>query len=318
MEPPRRIFVVGSANMDMVLRVPRLPHLGETLSGSDLDLFPGGKGANQACAAGRLGGDVRFVGCVGSDLFGAQLIESLERAGVDTSRVRQTQRATGCASIYVEPNGQNSIVISPGANADLGVEHVREALQDLKSSDFVLLQLEVPFESVRFALETARAAGATSLLDPAPARKLEASSLQLVNVLTPNQTEAEILFQIETPEDFEDREWVRFASESLKFGPGCVIFKLGSAGCAICCDGVATRVDGFPVNAIDTTAAGDVFNGALAVALSEGRSMTASAQFANAAAAVSVTRPGAQTSIPLRAEVDEFTKGFIECLPLIP
>src|SRR4051812_22418057 len=143
-----RIFVVGSANMDMVLRVPRFPRSGETLTGSDLDLFPGGKGANQACAAGRLGAEVHFVGCVGSDPFGTQLVQSLREAGVDVSRVRTSQRATGCASIYVQPNGQNSIVISPGANSDVNPEHVRESLQDLRCSDFVLLQLEIPFETV--------------------------------------------------------------------------------------------------------------------------------------------------------------------------
>lgn len=307
-----RIFVVGSANMDMVLRIPRFPHPGETLAGSDLDLFPGGKGANQACAAARLGGDVRFVGCVGTDAFGTQLVQSLRTAGVDVSHVRTTSRASGCASIYVDSNGRNSIVISPGANADVSAEHVAGALQDLDSSDFVLLQLEIPFETVQFTLEVVKSAGATSILDPAPARRLDRATLQLVNLLTPNQTEAGILlgaeYLAEEEQDPSDCELKRLGSETLKLGPQAVLFKLGRAGCAIYSDGVAAVVDGFKVKATDTTGAGDVFNGALAVALAEGRPMSAAAQFANAAAAISVTRSGAQPSIPRRDEVDEFVK----------
>jgi ribokinase len=301
-----RIFVVGSANMDMVLRVPRFPRAGETLAGSDLDLFPGGKGANQACAAARLGGDVRFVGCVGSDIFGTQLLKSLREAGVDISRVRALSRATGCASIYVAPNGQNSIVISPGANAGVTFEHVADALGDLNSSDFVLLQLEIPFETVRLTLQKAKSAGATSIFDPAPARKLDRDVLQLVTLLTPNQTEAGILLGRENVDEQEDCDLIRLASETLKLGPASVIFKLGEAGCAICSANSATRVGAYTVKAVDTTGAGDVFNGALAVALADGRSMPAAARFANAAAALSVTRPGAQASIPSRDEVDKF------------
>ena len=304
-----RIFVVGSANMDIVLQVPRFPHAGETLAGSELDLFPGGKGANQACAAARLGGDVRFVGCLGSDIFGTQLLESLREAGVDISRVRTLSQATGCASIYVAPNGQNSIVISPGANAGVTFEHVSDALGDLNSSDIVLLQLEIPFETVRLTLEKTRSAGATSIFDPAPARKLDRGVLQLVSLLTPNQTETGILLERENVEDEqEDCDLIQLASDTLNLGPASVIFKLGEAGCAICSDRAATRVGAYPVKAVDTTGAGDVFNGALAVALAEGRSMPAAARFANAAAALSVTRPGAQASIPSRDEVDKFVE----------
>lgn len=307
-----RIFVVGSANMDMVLRVPRFPRAGETLTGSDLDLVPGGKGANQACSAARLGGDVHFVGCVGNDLFGTQLIGSLQAAGADVTRVRSTSRATGCASIYVESNGQNSIVISPGANAEVSVEHVRHVLDDLNPSDFVLLQLEIPFETVRFTLELARSVGATSILDPAPARPLDVAALSLVDLLTPNQTEAGILLSEDEPREEQaeatDSDLKRLGSAMTELGVRTVLFKLGGSGCAIYSREVAARVDGFSVTAIDTTGAGDVFNGALAVALSEGLPITASAQFANAAAAISVTRSGAQTSIPGRTEVDGFMK----------
>jgi len=189
----RRIFVIGSANMDLVLRVPRFPEAGETLPGTDLELHPGGKGANQACAAARLGGDVHFAGCLGSDAFGERLFESVKAAGVATANLRITDRPTGCASIYVTPEGQNAIVISPGANAEVGAEDVRLVLADLTRDDLVLLQLEVPFESVQVALQLARAGGATAILDPAPARVLDAGSLALASILTPNQTEAGVL-----------------------------------------------------------------------------------------------------------------------------
>lgn len=307
-----RIFVVGSANMDMVLRVPRFPRAGETLTGSDLELVPGGKGANQACSAARLGGDVHFVGCVGADLFGTQLIQSLQAAGVDVTRVRSTSRASGCASIYVEANGQNSIVISPGANADVSFEHVRHVLQDLNSSDFVLLQLEIPLETVHFTLELARAAGATSMLDPAPARRLDTVTLGLVDLLTPNQTEAGVLLSADELREEQgepsDSELNRLGSELTMLGVRTLLLKLGGSGCAIYSRERATRMGAFPVHARHTTAAGDVFNGALAVALAEGLSVVAAAQFASAAAAISVTRSGAQTSIPDRKELDEFVK----------
>lgn len=185
-----RIFVVGSANMDLVIRVPRFPHSGETIGGGDLALYPGGKGANQAVAAARLGGSVVFAGCIGNDLFGAQLVEALSAAGVDVSRIRRTDRASGCASIYVDAGGENSIVLSPGANADVHLEYVRDVLHDVTSADFVLLQLEIPFASVQCALQLASEAKAISILDPAPARALDRDTLRLVHILTPNQTEA--------------------------------------------------------------------------------------------------------------------------------
>ncbi len=303
----RRIFVVGSANMDLVLRVPRFPLAGETLTGSDLQLVPGGKGANQACAAARLGGEVYFVGCTGDDTFGSQLLLSLRDAGVKVERMRTSPRATGCASIYVQPNGQNSIVISPGANADLQSGQVREALHDLRRDDIVLLQLEIPFETVQLTLEIGKAAGATTILDPAPASPLGRDTLQLVDIVTPNETEAAILFGLEKDaQGQDDREPGRLGCKALALGARSVIFKLGEAGCAIVSRELAAKLDAYPVKATDTTAAGDVFNGALAVALSESRSLIAAAQFANAAAALSVTRSGAQTSVPARADTDKF------------
>ena len=271
--------------MDLVLRVPRFPVAGETLAGGDLELHAGGKGANQACAAAKLGGTVIFIGCVGRDAFGERLTASLQDAGVQTGHLRKADRATGCASIYVTAEGQNSIVISPGANADVSAADVQVALADLTCDDLVLLQLEIPLETVVSALEVAKVVGATTILDPAPAQNLSAALLRLVSILTPNETEAGVV---------------------LERGAGAVILKLGASGCQIQEASGCIAVRGFAVDAVDTTAAGDVFNGALAVGLAEGLTMAAAARFANAAAAISVTRAGAQTSIPARAEVDAF------------
>lgn len=281
--------------MDLVLRVPRFPVAGETLAGGDLELHAGGKGANQACAAAKLGGTVIFIGCVGRDAFGERLTASLQDAGVQTGHLRKADRATGCASIYVTAEGQNSIVISPGANADVSAADVQVALADLTCDDLVLLQLEIPLETVLSALEVAKVVGATTILDPAPAQNLSAALLRLVSILTPNETEAGVV---------------------LERGAGAVILKLGASGCQIQEASGCIAVRGFAVNAVDTTAAGDVFNGALAVGLAEGLTMAAAARFANAAAAISVTRAGAQTSIPARAEVDAFLHshdGKTEC-----
>ena len=281
--------------MDLVLRVPRFPVAGETLAGGDLELHAGGKGANQACAAAKLGGTVIFIGCVGRDAFGERLTASLQDAGVQTGHLRKADRATGCASIYVTAEGQNSIVISPGANADVSAADVQVALADVTCDDLVLLQLEIPLETVVSALEVAKVVGATTILDPAPAQNLSAALLRLVSILTPNETEAGVV---------------------LERGAGAVILKLGASGCEIQEASGCIAVRGFAVDAVDTTAAGDVFNGALAVGLAEGLTMAAAARFANAAAAISVTRAGAQTSIPARAEVDAFLHshdGKTEC-----
>ena len=302
METTPRIFVIGSANMDLVLPVPRFPAAGETLQGGDLELHAGGKGANQACAAGRLGGHVYFAGCVGNDSFGERLTKSLRDAGVSTEHLRTAASPTGCASIYVTPEGQNSIVISPGANAMVTVGDVDRALAGLTSRDFVLLQLEIPMEAVLAALERAAEAGATSILDPAPARTLPAQCFALASILTPNETEAGTL----AGEAGKDAATGELGERLRQRGAGRVILKLGDKGCQLFDGNEQTAVAGYRVTAVDTTAAGDVFNGALAVALAEGLTLSGAAQFANAAAALSVTKAGAQPSIPNRQEVDVF------------
>lgn len=299
-----RIFVLGSANMDLVLPVDHLPRAGETLSGGDLALFPGGKGANQACAAARLGGRVLMIGQVGDDPFGPRLLASLSSAGVDVSRVGVSTRPTGCACIYVLPGGENTIVISPGANATLDPATALARLHDLSDGDLLLLQLEIPLETVEAALAFAAARGATTILDPAPARPLSKDLLGKVGLLTPNQTEAACILGDRESEVESFEEAARAARSLIALGPLAVVMKLGALGC-LWTDGSAQHQATPPrVAPVDTTAAGDVFNGALSVALAEGAAMASALRFANAAAAVSVTRMGAQSSIPNRAEVD--------------
>ena len=298
------IFVLGSANMDLVIAVDHLPRAGETLAGGDLALFPGGKGANQAYAAATLGGRVSIVAAVGSDPFGPKLLSSLADAGVDTRLVEISEAPTGCACIYVLPDGDNSIVISPGANATLTPEKALAKLQGMREGDFLLAQLETPLNAVEAAFAYARTLGVTTILDPAPARPLPASLLENVDILTPNQTEAGVL--LGNPElcidSFADAE--RTAVELLALGPQAVVLKLGALGCLFADASEQIGARGFTVKAVDTTAAGDVFNAALAVAMAEGFSLPRALRFANAAAAVSVTRPGAQNSAPTRREAE--------------
>lgn len=309
MEHTVNIVVLGSANMDLVLPVERLALAGETISGGDLALFPGGKGANQAYAVGRLGGRVVFVGQVGDDAFGSRLIASLEQAGVDTSRVGKCETPTGCACIYVLPNGENSIVISPGANGAVLPEFTLPKLDLLHEGCYLLTQLEIPLVTVEAALAKAKAAGATTVLDPAPVRPLSLELLRCVDYLTPNQTEAAALLGDPNLEISDFHQAANIAERLLLLGPGAAVLKLGSLGCYVAAGRFRAAVPSFKVTAVDTTAAGDIFNGAFAVALAEGRDAVEAAVFASAAAAISVMRPGAQTSAPSREEVENMLSG---------
>ncbi|MGA2181982.1 MAG: ribokinase [Bryobacteraceae bacterium] len=303
-----RILVVGSLNMDLVVQVPRLAREGETLAGGDLALIPGGKGANQACAAARLGGDAAMIGQVGQDVFGTQLIDGLRAAGADTSGIGISEGATGTAFIAVLPSGENSILISPGANAGLTPELAVNRITNAGSGSFLLCQLEVPLATVEAVLLHARTHGMITILDPAPARALSRDLLRCVDWLTPNQTEAELLLGAPAGSVRTFAE-ARIAALRLReSGPRGVIVKLGELGCYASAPGADAPVTGFVVNAVDTTAAGDTFNGALAVALAEGKPILEAAAFANAAAAISVTRAGAQISIPWRVDVEEFLR----------
>ena len=304
----KTLAVTGSLNMDFVVQVDRLPSPGETALGRDFRMIPGGKGANQACAAGKLARNarVRMVGRVGYDTFADHLKSSLEAAGVDVSGVSSTQgQATGIAEIWVENSGQNSIIVAGGANAELSWADI-ETFHDLYASATVsLFQLETPLETVEAALRASREAGAVTVLDPAPAQPLPAKLLALVDVLTPNESEACILLG-RPPARVGLTEAREMARALRDLGPRAIIVKLGEQGCLYSDGDKEFVAPGFPVKAVDTTAAGDTFNAALGVALCENMPMREALRFANAAAAISVTRLGAQSSAPSRDEVDAF------------
>jgi len=300
------IVIVGSLNLDFIVRVERAPQRGETLPGSQFVTLPGGKGANQACAVGRLAQPKTsaMIGCVGQDVYGRQLLESLRACGVDDRYVRGApEAATGIALILVEAGGQNQIVVVPGANDCLRPADVTEALTALGGSH-LLLQLETPLETVAAAAAHARSLGMIVILDPAPAREAPAELLRNVDILTPNESEAIALvgaagahIALANASDV--------ARELLALGPRRVILKLGAQG-AFLADGERARH--FParlVEAKDTTAAGDCFNGALATGLAEGLTLDEAIAFANVAASIAITRIGAQASLPTRAEVEQ-------------
>lgn len=301
-----RILVLGSLNIDLVQSVPRLPELGETLSGDQLHTFVGGKGANQACAAARLGASVRMAGKVGDDVFAARLLKELQSSGVDTSLTGAAPGSSGIAIIFVLPGGENTIVISPGANAEVDVPFALHAVESLQPGDFLLCQLEVPLPTVEAALKAAYRQGVVTMLDPAPASPLSNELLSSVSILTPNQTEAAILLHTsDAPRTFDEAADAARLLQS--HGAHTVVMKLGALGCLLAAKGgYFTQCPGFSVQAVDTTAAGDTFNGALAAALAQGVSLSEGAQFANAAAALSVTRRGTIASLPDLSEVQSF------------
>lgn len=305
-----RIVVVGSFNMDLVVRLPVIPRPGETLLGGVFATFPGGKGSNQAVAAARLGGEVTMIGRVGADAFGDQLLNMARSEGIDTRFVGvDAHAATGVALIEVDAQGQNSIAVASGANFTLTAADVAAAFAQLERVDLVVMPLETPLETILTAAELGRRAGARVVLNPAPAQHLASELLKNVDVLIPNEYEAAYISgrEIHSPQDARQA-----AADLLRSGPGSVIITLGSQGALIAqaAPGAPayTRATAFSVKAVDTTAAGDGFVGGLAVALGEGRSLPAAAHFASAAAAISVTRIGAQPSLPTRAEVEEFLR----------
>ncbi len=303
------LVVVGSLNMDFVVTVERLPVAGETVLGRDFQMIPGGKGANQACAAGKLGSGsvaVRMVGRVGYDVFADHLKASLAAAGVDVGAVNATKsQPTGVALIWVDKQGQNSIVVASGANFALAAADVEAMRQVFRGASLALFQLETPLDTVVAALALARAEGLRTMLDPAPAQPLPSDLLAQVDILTPNENEALMLLG-RPPARVSETEAPELAEALRKLGPRHVVLKLGDRGSYYCGDAGSFQTAAFPVEVRDTTAAGDTFNAALAVALAEGQPVPQAIRFANAAAAISVTRLGAQASAPTRSEVDRF------------
>ena len=303
------LVVVGSLNMDFVVTVDRLPAPGETVLGRGFQMIPGGKGANQACAAARLAGphlSVRMAGRVGYDLFADHLKASLSAAGVDVTAIHATRgQPTGVALIWVDRWGQNSIVVASGANHELAAADVESLRRLFQGARFVLFQLETPLETVRAALALARQEGAQTVLDPAPAVPLTGDLLSLVDILTPNETEALILLG-RPPARVSVADAPGLASALRALGAARVVLKLGDQGCFLDDGAQQLHVPSFPVEVRDSTAAGDIFNAGLAVALAEGQPIQEALRFASAAAAISVTRLGAQASVPARAEVEAF------------
>jgi len=299
----KRIVVAGSSNTDMVVRAARIPRPGETVLGGEFLMAAGGKGANQAVAAARAGGAVTFIARVGDDLFGRQALRGFRRDRINIDKVGIDRRASsGVALIVVGQGGENAITVASGANARLTEAEIRRAAKVIASADILLLQLEIPLAAVSLAAAIAKRSCVRTILNPAPARPLPEALLNRISVLTPNESEAEILTGIKIigRKDAE-RAAIRLAKRTE-----AVILTMGARGLIIASGSKTEFVPAFKVKAVDTTGAGDVFNGALAVALAEGGSLSGAARFASAAAALSVTKWGAQPSAPRRSEIEGF------------
>lgn len=298
------IVVVGSSNTDMIIKLKRIPRAGETVIGDEFISAAGGKGANQAIAAARAGGQVSFVARLGRDTLGDKAIAGLIDAGIDVSHVSRDRRAaSGVALIFVARNGENSIAVANGANSRLSPDHVNKARKLIAQTKVLLMQLETSLETVSAAARLAAAHGVFVILNPAPAGELPDSLLRHVSMLTPNESEAEILTGIQV----NGITAAKKAADALRRrGVRTVVLTLGRRGALIADERGMRLIPGFKVKALDTTAAGDVFNGALAVALTEGRPLAQAVRMANAAAAISVTCWGAQPSAPTRRVINRF------------
>ena len=298
------IVVVGSINVDLVVGAERIPKVGETVAGRTFNTFFGGKGANQAVGVAKLGYPVAMVGCVGTDSFGEQLRDGLNDAGVDSTRVSTVEGPSGLALITTSPLGENNIVVVPGANKHLEPVLLEKSKPLLSSAGILLAQLEIPLDTVEYLAQFAALNNIPLMLDPAPARELPLSLLRKVSWITPNETEVQELLRrkVSTYGDY-----CAAAESLLSCGTRNVLLKIGRRGALVAqLDGSKEMVSAFSVDAMDTTAAGDAFNAGFAVGLMRGMNPVESARFASAAAAISVTRPGAQPSMPTLQEVEQF------------
>ncbi|MBT9775829.1 ribokinase [Clostridium sp. MCC353] len=299
------IVVAGSLNMDMVTHVDHIPRAGETILGGDAKMVPGGKGANQAYAAGKLGGRVVMLGAAGTDSSGDQMVNNLNTVRVDTSRIQRSGQVTsGAAWICVNSEGNNAIVVIPGANQCCDASYIRENRQVIEDCGYLLVQLEIPMEAAVEAISIAHGAGRYVILNPAPGRDdIPREIFRMVDLITPNETE---LFQLtgESASGTSMEEIERQAQKVLELGVGKVLVTLGEKGSLLVGPEGKKRFEAPRVKAVDTTAAGDCFNGALAVRLAEGAGLEDAVRFAGAASAIAVQREGAQTSIPDRSEIE--------------
>lgn len=293
------ILVIGSLNMDLSIDLAKMPVTGETILGRGIAYKAGGKGANQACAAGKLGGRVRMLGCVGQDEFGQKLVKSLSESGVETDYIKESRDLpTGTAVIYVDDNGDNSIVVIPGANMACDIEYLKEQDEQFHWCDYVVLQMEIPYEAVWYSVKRAKELGKMVILNPAPAPdEIPEEILSLVDYLTPNETEI-IALNGKSKDDIREG-----AEKLLSRGVSNVIATLGDRGALLVNRYGETFYPARKVVSVDTTAAGDCFNGAMVAALAEGQSEAEAILFANIASSIAVTRKGTQESLPIREEV---------------
>ena len=300
----KRIVVIGSSNTDMVIRTKNLPRPGETVLGGTFFMNAGGKGANQAVACARLGGAVTFVCKTGNDVFGHQAYQLFDDEGIDPSYVfSDPKNPSGVALILVDENAENSIAVASGSNSNLVTADIDNSLDAIENSEIVLMQLEIPIKTIEYAAQIAKSRGKMVILNPAPAptEPLPLSILKNIDLITPNETEAELISGIPV---VDEPSAIAAAKRMAELGVKKIIITMGSKGAMLYEDGEAELIPSIRVKAVDTTAAGDCFNGALTIAISEGRSLKDAVLFANRAAAISVTRPGAQVSMPYRHEVD--------------
>ena len=299
----KNICLIGSLNMDLVVNVDTMPKPGQTIIGSNFKEVPGGKGANQAVAMARLNGNVSMIGKVGEDGFGQTLINSLKNDKVDTTYIQTSKGATGVALITVDKNAQNSIVVSPGANFEVKEDDIDNNIEAIKNSDIVVLQLETPLNTIKYALNKAKELNKYTILNPAPAVKLDDEIIKNVDLLTPNETELEIIsgVSIETEEDIQ-----KAAQIMIEKGVKELIVTLGSKGSLYINKEKSMFKKAYKVEAVDTTAAGDSYTGALAVALSQDKNIEDAMDFASKVGALSVLKEGAQSSLPTLEDVKNF------------
>lgn len=298
---PKKIVVVGSTNMDMVVKTSHIPVPGETVLAGSFFMNPGGKGANQAVAVARLGGEVIFISKTGNDIFGKQSAQLLDEEGINTFYIlSDNDLPSGVALITVDELGENSIVVASGANANLHPADLQKALEEIGKAEIILMQLEIPIDTVFYVAQYAATKGVRVILNPAPANELSPELLSHIDIITPNKTEAAMISGIKV----NNLDSAKKAAKAIYAkGVKNVVVTMGDLGAVICQEGKMLTVSTKKVEALDSTAAGDVFNGALAVALSEKRPLAEAVQFACEAAAISVTRLGAQSSIPYRNEL---------------
>ncbi|GHT61684.1 ribokinase [Bacteroidia bacterium] len=297
----KKIMVIGSSNTDMVIKSSRLPAPGETIIGGVFMMNPGGKGANQAVAVARMGGNVTFVSKTGNDLFGKQSIEGYKKEGIKTDSIfSDPNHPSGVALISVDAHGENSIVVAPGANGTLSIQDIEKVRTDIETAELLLMQLEIPMETVVYAAKIAFQKGVKVILNPAPAHPLSSELFKYLYMITPNKTEAEILSGMKVT----DWDSAKKAADAIsKKGVDIVVVTLGSVGVLVKEGSQYHEIAVEKVEAVDTTAAGDTFNGTLCVGLSEGLTVVEAVKLACKASAIAVTRLGAQSSIPYRKEI---------------